>query len=98
LEELGIQYDASSMHIKEILNDFNSSNFSRTNLSGVIYNIFNILDLIAAYISFFCEAVVNEVIAAAFRQVGRDVIFWVMLGSSGDITMVIPSNNKEGNS
>ena len=86
------------MHIKDILNDFNSSNFSRTNLSGVIYNIFNIFDLIASYISFFCEAVVNEVIAAAFKQFGKEVKFCVILGNNGLITTVIPSNSKEGNS
>ena len=86
------------MHIKEILNDFNSSNFSRTNLSGVIYNIFNIFDFIASYISFFWAAVVNEVIAAAFRQFGKDVMFCVIFGSKGLITTVIPSNKMEGNS
>ena len=93
-----MEYIASSIHINDILNDFNSSNFSRTNLSGVIYNIFNIFDLIASYISFFCEGVVNEVMAAAFKHMDKEVIFCVIFGNKGLITTVIPSNNKEGNS
>ena len=70
----------SSKQIKDILNVFSSSIFSKTNLSGFIYNIFKIPDLIAEYISFFWDGVVNDVIAAAFKQGDKEVIFCVILG------------------
>ena len=73
--ESGRLYNISSKHIKDILKVLSSSIFSRTNRSGLIYNIFKIPDLIAEYISFLCEGVVNEVIAAAFKQGDNDVIF-----------------------